>query len=88
MYPIKSIQHHEQALRDMDDNPSKGLVRYHMTAICALKLGEAHGIDGPAAEYRRGGKVIIRQVENKLRAEAGEHGTIFTTTELKPDDQS
>jgi hypothetical protein len=91
-YPIIDIPYHEQALRDLNGDlelpESAVTVRYHLTAICALQMGAAHDIDGPAYEFRRDGKVTIRQVESELRAEEGPHGITFVTQELKTDDQS
>jgi hypothetical protein len=88
-YPIKTIQHHEQALRDMDDvdmsDPENLLaVRYHLTASCALQLGNANDIDGPAYEFRRGKRVIVRPVQDELIKFNGQHGPDFKCKPLEP----
>jgi hypothetical protein len=86
-YPIKDIQHHEQALRDMDGEDMSSpevvaSVRYHVTAICALQLGSANDIDGPAYEFSKDGKVIVRQIEDEFLKIDGEHGPEFLCVPL------
>lgn len=83
-FPIKDLDHHEQALREMGEQPDPEQVRYHLTAICALKMGEAHDINGPAHEFiRSGDSVVVRQCEDELRRIKDRYGRVyFSPTEL------